>query len=273
MYQTMKISLYWAGMQKDVASYVKACESCARCKRGGPRYGKLPLKTIIAHPWVEIAIDSLGPFQQKYRALTIIDTSTRLVTVIPTFEGTSFETAQVADWRWFNECPRPQRCIYDQGSEFGREFQELLLSYGVKSKPTTVKNPQANAIVERVHGTINNKLRTCKFESKDEWANYLSSVTFSLRATYHTMLGCSPAQAAFGRDMFFDLTHKTDWQEQHKRKVEQVKKANAHENARRVAPPTTKSMCLSTSPHNPRWILHGRVHSRSWRCTTMAPWP
>lgn len=183
---------------------------------------------------MEIAIDSLGPFQGKYRALTIIDTSTRLVTIVATYKGTSLESAQAVDRRWFNEYPRPQRCIFDQGPEFGREFQELLLSYGVKSKPTTVKNPQANSIVERVHGTINNKLRTCRFESTDEWESYLSNVTFSLRATYHTMLGCSPAQAAFQRDMFLDLTHKTDWQEQYKRKLEQAKAANARENAKRV---------------------------------------
>ena len=36
----------------------------------------------------------------------------------------------------------------------GIEFQELLLSYGIKPKPTTVKNPQANTIVEHIFGTL-----------------------------------------------------------------------------------------------------------------------
>jgi hypothetical protein len=30
----------------------------------------------------------------------------------------------------------------------GEEFQELLISYGIESKPTTVKNPTAQSLVE-----------------------------------------------------------------------------------------------------------------------------
>ena len=49
--------------------------------------------------------------------------------------------------------------IHDNGNEFlGREFQELLQSYGIVSRATTVKNPQANSIVERLHMVITNNL-------------------------------------------------------------------------------------------------------------------
>ena len=41
------------------------------------------------------------------------------------------------------------------GTEFiGEEFQELLTSYNIKSKPTTVKNPMAQALVECLHLTL-----------------------------------------------------------------------------------------------------------------------
>jgi hypothetical protein len=32
--------------------------------------------------------------------------------------------------------------------------------YGIKGKPITVKNPQANAIIERVHQVVGNIIRT-----------------------------------------------------------------------------------------------------------------
>ncbi len=32
--------------------------------------------------------------------------------------------------------------------------------YGIKREPTSVKNPQANAILERIHGVLGNMLRT-----------------------------------------------------------------------------------------------------------------
>jgi transposase InsO family protein len=68
-------------------------------------------------------------------------------------DKTSKGTAKILDQTWFCRYPRPKRCISDNGNEFlGKEFQELLQYYGVKSVPTTVKNPQAN-FVERVHQT------------------------------------------------------------------------------------------------------------------------
>jgi transposase InsO family protein len=39
-------------------------------------------------------------------------------------------------------------------------FRSLCDTYGIKHKPTSVKNPQANAIVERIHGVLGNMLRT-----------------------------------------------------------------------------------------------------------------
>ena len=39
--------------------------------------------------------------------------------------------------------------------------------YGVKVKPITTRNPQANAIVERVHQTIGNMIRTLELYDND----------------------------------------------------------------------------------------------------------
>jgi hypothetical protein len=48
--------------------------------------------------------------------------------------------------------PCPTQVTFDRGSEFiGHEFKKMLNDYGVKTKPITTRNPQANAIVERVH--------------------------------------------------------------------------------------------------------------------------
>jgi hypothetical protein len=79
-------------------------------------------------------------------------------------------TAKILDQTWFCRYPRPRRCISDNGNEFlGKEFQELLQSYGVKSVSTTVKNPQAN-LVERVHQTLGNMLRSYELEDHDfDW--------------------------------------------------------------------------------------------------------
>jgi transposase InsO family protein len=43
----------------------------------------------------------------------------------------------------------------DNGGEFiGWEFIQMLRLHQIKDVPTTVKNPQANAICERMHQTV-----------------------------------------------------------------------------------------------------------------------
>ena len=53
------------------------------------------------------------------------------------------------------------RVIHDQGSEFtGSVFQELLVRTGIKSTPTTSRNPQGNSVIEVVHKSVGQVLRT-----------------------------------------------------------------------------------------------------------------
>jgi transposase InsO family protein len=61
---------------------------------------------------------------------------------------------------WISRYPRPLRCIHDNGGEFtAGPFQNILRNNGIKDVPTTVKNPQANAIVERMHQNVATILR------------------------------------------------------------------------------------------------------------------
>jgi transposase InsO family protein len=61
-----------------------------------------------------------------------------------------------------DQYPRPIRCIHDAGGEFtgGSLQDELVENNGIKDVPTTIKNPQANAICERMHQTVSHVLRT-----------------------------------------------------------------------------------------------------------------
>lgn len=104
---------------------------------------------------------------------------------------------------WFCRYPRPRRCIYDNGNEFvGTEFQELLQSFDVKAVPTTVKNPQTNAVLERVHQVLGNMLRMFELQTFTEaelenprlLESVVANICFAIRSTFHTVLQASPGQ-------------------------------------------------------------------------------
>ena len=80
----------------------------------------------------------------------------------PYFDKTSATVGRLVNKTWFSCYPHSQYIIYDSGSEFKLHFETLCESYGLKCKPNSVRNPQANAILERVHQTIMAMLRTAE---------------------------------------------------------------------------------------------------------------
>ena len=60
--------------------------------------------------------------------------------------------------------------------------------YGIKARPITVRNPHANAIVERIHQLIGNIIRTFELEDNyldegDPWKGILSAMALAVQST------------------------------------------------------------------------------------------
>jgi hypothetical protein len=78
--------------------------------------------------------------------------------------ASSITTATAFDNNWLFWYLRPKECGHDNSKEFmGIKFQEMLNSYGIKSKPMTVKNTMAKSIIERIQGTLGEQLRATIF--------------------------------------------------------------------------------------------------------------
>jgi len=117
---------------------------------------------------------------------------------------------------WFSWYPRCQHVIYDSGSKFKLHFESLCDTYGITDKPTSVKKPQANAKLERVHQVIMAMLCTSELDmapsvDDSDIDTFLTNVTWAIFSTYHTMLKACPGTAIFGRDMLFDIPFLADW--------------------------------------------------------------
>jgi transposase InsO family protein len=148
--------------------------------------------------------------------------------------------ANIAEEEWFSRYPWPTQVTFDRGSEFiGHEFKKMLNDYRVKKTPITTRNPQANAIVERVHQTIGNIIQTFELhenylDEDDPWKGILAATAFAIRATYHTTLQKSPGQLIFGRDMIFNIQHTANWEYIRACKQRLIQKNNKNENKSRV---------------------------------------
>ncbi len=71
---------------------------------------------------------------------------------------------QLSNKTWFSWYPHCQYINYDNGSKFKLHFEALCELFGIKCKPTSVKNPQSNTIMEQVHQVITMMLHTAELD-------------------------------------------------------------------------------------------------------------
>ena len=236
---------YW---HPNLRSYIDkfACGICQKHKLSGRQFGLLPERDVRTHPWQEVAVDLIGPWAvnirdqwYEFNALTSIDMVTNLVEIIRVDRKTSAHIRTKFEQSWLARYPWPKRCIHDNGGEFnGHEFQELQTLCQIKDVPTTSRNPQANAVCERMHQTVGNVLRTLLYSNPprtitnaaDLVDQALSTAMHAMRTNIHTTLKGSPGSLVFGRDMFLDVPLIADWQaiQLHRRTIvnERLRKAN-----------------------------------------------
>ena len=244
--ETLQAAMYWTNMRTTVRSYVKNCRSCQINKRQSKQYGKLPTKIVITTPWEALCVDLIGPYTLKgkdgteidFMCLTMIDPASSWFEIVELpvvdlsttgrsahdntktkdayFDKSSAMISNLVNKTWFSRYPHCQHIIYDNGSELKLHFEALCDSYGIQRKPTSVKNPQANAILERVHQVLMSMLRTAEIDMANSVAPsdvdaFLTNAAWAIRSTYHTVLKASPGAAIFGRDMLFDIPFLADW--------------------------------------------------------------
>jgi hypothetical protein len=156
----------------------------------------------------------------KFEALTVIDTVTNLVKLVRIEKKNSDHIMRKSAQCWLTCYLWPQRCIHDPGEEFtGPEFQTLLQKCNIRDVCTAAKNPQSNAMCERMHQTVGNVLRTLlhgepppDMASAKEYINEALSIAMhAMRAAIHSALGSSPRSLTFNRDMFLNIPLIADW--------------------------------------------------------------
>ena len=158
--------------------HVQTCDACQKCKNVQASYGEPAARIADFVPWSDVAVDLIGPWTfrdrngetHKFTALTMIDTVTNYVEIVRLDNKTAEHVAAQFENQWLSRYPRPNTVVFDPGTEFKGAFREMLTRFNIRPSPTTVKNPQANAICERLHLTVAEVLRTTIYANPPDGA-------------------------------------------------------------------------------------------------------
>ena len=242
---TIKQHFTWKNLRKDVHKICSTCHTCQVTKRTQRKYGHLPPKEAEYQPWETLCVDLIGPYTipRKHAkplslwCVTMIDPATGWFECKEITTKQADVIANVVEQTWFTRYPWPQQVVLDRGTEFMAEFTKMCeREYGLTKRPITTRNPQANSVLERIHQTIGNMIRTFQpqdLDEEDPWSGILSATMFAVRSTVHTTNMATPMQLVFGRDAILNVFHEANWRYIKERKEKFIHINNLKENKKR----------------------------------------
>ena len=218
---TIRRHFYHKDIDAVAKQHIKECTTCDRYKRGGLVYGETAPRDATVLPWQQVHCDSIGPWNIDLRArtltfhaITMIDACTNLLEIKSTMSTEAEENARAVENTWLARYPRPVKIVSDQGPEFATDFTRMCEENGIIHDTSTSRNPQGNALIEAIHKTIGQVVRTVAqarnprsvHEGQQVIEEVLATAMHATRAaTSESLSGNSPGALAFSRDMFLDI--------------------------------------------------------------------
>lgn len=200
---------YWPGLVKDVRSYINTCEICKTTKAPNcvlrPEMGQA---AVTNRPFQRLYVDLLGPYPRSKKGhiglLIVLDHFSKFHWLCPLRKFTSLAIMEFLSNNIFHIYGVPEVLVSDNGSQFkANDFNAFLTSFGIQHIYTALYSPQANAS-ERVNRSIISGIRAYLKGEHNLWDQHISSISCSLRNSFHQSIKMSPYRALFGLEM---ITH------------------------------------------------------------------
>ena len=94
----------------------------------------------------------------------------------------------------------PVSIVSDRGTQFTSRFwQKLQEAMGTQLDFSTAYHPQTDGQTERTIQTLEDMLRMCVLDLKQDWDQYLPLVEFAYNNSYHSSIGMPPYEALYGK--------------------------------------------------------------------------
>ena len=191
-------------MTEDVAAAVRDCEACARIKatfsHEHATLQPLPIEGL-GYRW---GVDMTGPMPTTTRGnkyvMVCIEHFSKYVELVALPNKLAATTARAFMDNVISRWGAPAEVVTDQGTEFCKEFDELLQQCMIDHRRTAPNHPQADGASERMVQVVKAALRKYELLGKrGEWDQMLAWVGLGYRCSTHASTKFTPYFLAFGR--------------------------------------------------------------------------
>lgn len=176
---------------------MKSCKGCTLVSGPNPPH---PLKRqeLPEEPWVDIAIDPIGPLPSGDFLLGVVDyySHYKEIKICRTITSASI-ISLLTDI--FSRLGNPRTITADNGRQFSSdEFKSFYKERNIVLFNTVPYWPQQNGEVERQNRSILKRLKICQINNKN-WRESLSEYLTMYNSTPHSVFGKTPLELFFKR--------------------------------------------------------------------------
>ncbi|XP_055633245.1 uncharacterized protein K02A2.6-like [Toxorhynchites rutilus septentrionalis] len=198
MKRRLRQKVWWPLMDKAVENCVKRCKQCTLVSSLGVpeplQRTKMPVK-----PWIDIAVDFMGPLPSGHNLLVIVDYFSSFIEVIVMKQITAKHTVQALH-ESFCRFGVPETMKADNGPQFiSEELTMYCREYGIQLRRTNPYWPQTNGEVERANKTILKHLKISQESGSVDWIWDLRTFLLMYNSTPHATTGAARSVLMFGR--------------------------------------------------------------------------
>jgi Integrase core domain len=191
----------WRSCAKDVTEWCRQCIGCARGKPGRPEQPAVEAIPVPPERFSHVHVDLVGPLPPSERGhtflMTMIDRTTRWPEIVPVVNATAQECVDIFVNNWVARFGIPAHITTDNGVQFtSAVWAAMCKQLGSNHITTSAYHPQGNGIVERLHRTVKEALRSRQCGSS--WAEHLPWVLLGVRAAPKEEADTSAAEAVYG---------------------------------------------------------------------------
>lgn len=138
---------YWPGSYQDVASYVKRCDVCQKCKVDQRLPPGLIGHRIVEEPWSTVSADVMGPFppsRSSFQYILIIqDVFTKWIEITPLRSANGNLIRKALSNTVIHRWGTPRILLTDNGTEFvNSTLRSLAQEFGIFHATTPPYHPK-----------------------------------------------------------------------------------------------------------------------------------
>ncbi|KAM7366738.1 hypothetical protein PAMP_019125 [Pampus punctatissimus] len=188
------------GFNSYSKNFCRACLTCAKHNPQGnlrPRRGRFPTPQ---YPFQIIHMDfiELNQSEGKKYCLVIIDAFSKWIELFPTKHPDALTVAKALCKDIIPRYGIPEKIYSDNGTHFVNQIvKKIGAMFHVDLKTHCAYHPQSAGLVERMNGTIKNRLKKCIEETGRPWTQCVDLVKLYINITCTS--GLTPYETLFGR--------------------------------------------------------------------------